>query len=463
MALIRYGATLALASWAFVSVQQAVPAPYLDEIFHIPQTLQYYNGNWKHWDPKITTPPGLYGLGAAYCQVTKFLNPYIGPYIDPYIDVDGECSVASLRFLNLIGVTIVVPLAVKLMGKSTSTATAVSTFPLLAFFGLLYYTDVWSTAAILISLALVPGYKSKNGANENPANGLRHVLSALVALAAVFFRQTNVVWAAVVAVYAASPRKVTTRLSVMEDFVHLIQRLIASPSVVIPFGLIGALFAAFVFHNGSIALGDKSNHVAGVNIPQLLYFSLFFGFFSWPLWLTPTFIRRYIQYNFGSAIRVVGYLLGLGAIATAIDRFTIVHPFLLADNRHYTFYLWRRLIAPVWGPSFVQTYGKFALVPVYHVLVWTFLTTLFYASTASFALSTAVLGATVLTLVPSPLFEPRYYIVPYTMWRLLQQRPSKHKEWLEWAWYMTINVGTVLVFVKYEFEWPGQGMMRFMW
>ena len=30
-----------------------------DEIFHIPQVQVYCRGNFSHWDPMITTLPGL--------------------------------------------------------------------------------------------------------------------------------------------------------------------------------------------------------------------------------------------------------------------------------------------------------------------------------------------------------------------------------------------------------------------
>lgn len=30
-----------------------------DEIFHIPQAQRYCRGNFRSWDPMITTPPGL--------------------------------------------------------------------------------------------------------------------------------------------------------------------------------------------------------------------------------------------------------------------------------------------------------------------------------------------------------------------------------------------------------------------
>lgn len=31
-----------------------------DEIFHVPQAQKYCSGNFRSWDPMITTPPGLY-------------------------------------------------------------------------------------------------------------------------------------------------------------------------------------------------------------------------------------------------------------------------------------------------------------------------------------------------------------------------------------------------------------------
>ena len=41
----------------FNSVQ---PAPYMDEVFHVPQAANYCHHNFSHWDPMITTLPGLY-------------------------------------------------------------------------------------------------------------------------------------------------------------------------------------------------------------------------------------------------------------------------------------------------------------------------------------------------------------------------------------------------------------------
>ncbi|KAJ3489843.1 hypothetical protein NLG97_g5910 [Lecanicillium saksenae] len=51
--------TCAVQLW-FTLVSRAVPEPYLDEIFHIPQAQKYCEGRFLDWDDKITTPPGLY-------------------------------------------------------------------------------------------------------------------------------------------------------------------------------------------------------------------------------------------------------------------------------------------------------------------------------------------------------------------------------------------------------------------
>ena len=43
--------------------------------------------------------------------------------------------------------------------------------------------------------------------------------------------------------------------------------------------------------------------------------------------------------------------------------FTIHHPFLLADNRHYTFYVWKDIIA-------AYPMARFCLIPLYLYAIW---------------------------------------------------------------------------------------------
>ena len=57
------------------------------------------------------------------------------------------------------------------------------------------------------------------------------------------------------------------------------------------------------------------------------------------------------------------YLLMLSSLllmVASIHVFTYAHPFLLADNRHYTFYLWRRVISRLRYASLVHMHVAYA-------------------------------------------------------------------------------------------------------
>ena len=63
------------------------------------------------------------------------------------------------------------------------------------------------------------------------------------------------------------------------------------------------------------------------------------------------------------------------------------------------------------------------------------------------------------TLLPTPLVEPRYFVVPYF---LLRSQVDDVPIWglvLEGSWYMLINGVTMAVFLYYRRE----GVGRFMW
>lgn len=63
------------------------------------------------------------------------------------------------------------------------------------------------------------------------------------------------------------------------------------------------------------------------------------------------------------------------------------------------------------------------------------------------------------TLLPTPLLEPRYFLVPYI---LLRAQVIDVPSWgvvLEGLWYAAINAATMWVFLYKERE----GVGRFMW
>ena len=51
-------------------------------------------------------------------------------------------------------------------------------------------------------------------------------------------------------------------------------------------------------------------------------------------------------------------MFAVAVLACIIHWGTMAHPYLLADNRHFTFYLWRKVIMQHWTL-------KFLLIPIY--------------------------------------------------------------------------------------------------
>jgi len=200
-------------------------------------------------------------------------------------------------------------------------------------------------------------------------------------------------------------------------------------------------------------LGDKSAHVATIHLPQLLYLWAFIAFFSFPL-LFPsliTLLKLPLLGKRSTSLRIL--LTGATTCAALVVTLglvhfnTLIHPYTLADNRHYMFYVFRYtilrhpaikyLLAPIYilafylckltlappqspelpattkpntsnptkkavgGDARMGTVIKEQIegeVPTSYFLIWIF--------------------ATALSLITAPLVEPRYFILPWLFWRL---------------------------------------------
>lgn len=76
-----------------------------DEIFHIPQTKRYCLADWQTWDPKITTFPGSYIVGALAAWVCSGVYSLVQSSTFSTIDAvlrDPHMLVAILRSTSTI-------------------------------------------------------------------------------------------------------------------------------------------------------------------------------------------------------------------------------------------------------------------------------------------------------------------------------------------------------------------------
>ncbi|KAM5465566.1 glucosyltransferase [Microsporum audouinii] len=186
-----------------------LPDPYLDEVFHVRQAQAYWDHRWKQWDPKITTPPGLYLVSYAITSTSSIL------FAKPV-----ELSASVLRCINglvlfnALQFTIRRFLSIrqdKSLAKGETRANPwtlslnalnICLFPPIFFFSGLYYTDLAALLTVLevcnIDLGRSLPRNGHDTAKSSPGTTIIQFLSFLVlGLAALVFRQTNIFWVAV--------------------------------------------------------------------------------------------------------------------------------------------------------------------------------------------------------------------------------------------------------------------------
>ncbi|KAJ8062063.1 hypothetical protein OCU04_009843 [Sclerotinia nivalis] len=395
-----------LASFWEYQVTKIVPEPYLDEVFHIPQAQAYCRWDYGIWDPKLTTPPGLYWWSHLLSIVSGYTI----------------CDAHFLRVTNVIALTFIMMLAWECRSliiragvanridqvpklrsvDSLHTAVNIALFPPLFFFSGLYYTDVLSTCVVLYLYKQFLEQAEIKKLKKPRKNGGWFYLCGILALC---MRQTNIFWVAIFlgGMEAIRTMKEIYRLTApsfkdpeapsqeeLKEFCDLaksehphdppvhaagLEDLLLTPLSIlwtaidrlptillrlIPHILLLMTFGIFVFINGGVVLGDKSNHVATIHLPQLLYLWPFITFFSFPLLLPALFSflsspidnllhpSKFLTSPLNAQIRALitlGLMLAslLGSLII-IKYNTIIHPFTLADNRHYIFYVFRYTI-----------------------------------------------------------------------------------------------------------------------
>ncbi|KAG6837861.1 hypothetical protein H0H93_013014 [Arthromyces matolae] len=224
-------------------VNSIVTEPYMDEPFHIPQAQAYCRGDFWTWDPKITTPPGLYLLSLLLKRVFMF-----------------KCTLPMLRLTTTLTLLSLPPALTRLLCfhkrirppvsllSPTLDSLILGAFPIAWFFGFLYYTEAPSLLFVVLTVVA--------------ASQDRHWLAALLGLVSCTFRQTNVIWV----LYAfASSQLMYLRFMRAAPGAPPPRKLHDRPAL-----------------ESTPSIGDKAHHVPVLHVPQLYYFIAFATAFGWP-------------------------------------------------------------------------------------------------------------------------------------------------------------------------------------
>lgn len=340
-------------------------------------------------DTCLTTIPGYHYVMAAFMRAL------------------GATDVVAARALNLVwagafAVLSYLGLSARTGFKRLILGLQVLSLPLLAPLFLLVYTDVSAVVMVILMFHLA----------ERRWSGL----ATLAAAGAILFRQTSLAWICLLLFMEFAP--------VLEiSFVKAKKRL---PKPTLKFhparfmellktnsGLIGVvlLFAAWVFWNGSVAVGDKDQHHVSLNFGNIYLFlgltSLFFlpslaG--TWRTWMS--FARHHRLWLF--PLTVLGYIIYQ-------KTFLVTHPYNQVPI--FEFFLRNRLLNWIVGNEWLNA--------LYFIPVWTgFL----FLATAPFRRANrwAFLACSFAIMAACPLIEQRYYI-PTMVLFMLWRKPNSQK------------------------------------
>ncbi|XP_044727070.1 putative Dol-P-Glc:Glc(2)Man(9)GlcNAc(2)-PP-Dol alpha-1,2-glucosyltransferase [Chrysoperla carnea] len=425
----------------------------IDELFHIPQGLAYCAGNFSEWDSKITTLPGLYMVS------TVLLGPF------------QLCTDYNLRFINYLAGVLNIILFAKiaqnnnnLNGNIIWTAFNVALLPPLYFFSFVYYTDILSITSVLLMF-----YFCQND---------KHVLASILGGFSILMRQTNVLWVGMCLAnlvidifvskfgpnYGRKKSKIGNKNAIynIQDLQRAvinftkrkfpIRDLINIQNVynILSYLLILIGFIVFVVLNGGIVVGDKQAHTAVLHLPQIYYFSLFYLIFGCTSAITK--IIDYFQFCLRNKFITI-FLLVIGLCI--IHWNTLVHPYLLADNRHYTFYVWNRF------------YGKYKLFKYIMIIVYNFSLYSFFMDihkNNNFGFVLVFLPCMIIPIILQKMLEIRYFLLPFIIVRLKLRNISNIQLICESILYIVINILSFYVFFTKEIRWSNfEDIQRLIW
>lgn len=419
-------------------VNEQVSEPYMDEYFHHRQTIRYCSGRWDIYDSKITTPPGLYLVTTAVFRALMWFG------VTEYVcwDIYSQRAVVLFHGVLLVWICAKVMLHLNPTVNSDTRllwASEIATFPLVLFYSLLFYTDVpaafYIIAAYYMMLLNYP------------------LMSSVLATIAVLLRQTNIVWAAMIVVLDMENlvlgvlkrrRRSRGKISVSTLISWALHNKTTILKKYCGYILLAVMFlSTFVWNDFQLTFGDHEHHTPALHFAQIVYCgaAVFCGILFHAL--DPHLITRLT----GSwvyqtcAISLLGILLcAYGAIA---------HPFLLADNRHLTFYVWRKALRFVGVRTLLgATFGP--ILMVLQVMV----------KGSSIRLGLIALTASA-TLLPAPLLEPRYFFVPYLFTRLHIRRGQQMRSLANVITFLIVDFLLLGIFLHHPF-YQGSVQQRIM-
>lgn len=441
---IVIGLIILISALIIKTVNDNILNDYMDEEFHLSQTVMYYNNNYTYWNNKLTTFPGVFFLGSIWLKLLNGINLLSQSFILPLRLLTVIMSIATTYTLSLF--------ANNKENNGLSFIMTMSLFPFLFFYNFLFYTDTYSN--LFLTLFFYCSLNQKNSLFK----GLCACLSVLV-------RQNNIIWINLLPL-SKCIKLLKEILSFDISLVDIITRAINIIITYIHIVIIDLFFVVFLFKNDfSVVLGDKSHHELSFHLAQWNHL-IFFVLLSFPF-LALKIFQLFNPKDYSSKNKSYLRLLLIFAIVICVmlffNTYSYTHDFILSDNRHYSFYYFRKI--------YNATVLRYTMIVFSSLILTTIINDNIEVIYDNNIMAWAI--CTSLALVPAKLFEVRYF-VPCILIILLLMHSSytKYAQLLQTVfnyyhvfYFIIIDAIVLSVFIYYPFKnefFDSKYLSRFM-
>jgi alpha-1,2-glucosyltransferase len=243
-----------------------------------------------------------------------------------------------------------------------------------------------------------------------------------------------------------------------------------------------SVFIFFVYKNGSVVVGDKDNHqitlhpamplhmLGNALLTQYCYIhSNHYNAVTCSVFISPLIASDFLNLfksikenkikdilQFPSSMTmlrtIVFHGIGMLLVSLMLVYGSKSHPFLLADNRHYSFYIWRWFLS--------KKMIRIVIAPVYYYLIVRVISRLRQRRGPVWIM--IYLVAICLSLLPASLLEFRYFTPGVMIFVLNGSLRTSSSLYVLIGIFAIINYIIITNFLERTFTWPDGSISRFM-
>jgi len=471
------------------------PTPYMDEYFHLYQTQTYCNLSSFNitsfqnliqllihppfYHPSISTPPLYYFLASKLFRFCSLFHLRL-------------FSVCSSIFNSALSYSIYSSIRNQYNHKIPHfqpflLSQFIIISPVLSFYTAFAYTDQFAVTLFLIAIRT-----SILCFTIEEHSIFCEILSSLCFLSvAIGVRQTFIIWHAgfVAFLIFMIPSKLHKDITERKEnsnsnqtFRHfsILHQHVSKKWILLkllwPHVIAGLSYVLWLkLRHGMIPFGHSEHHQVSFHPSMLLYFAIYRLFVSFPSFSLFSSVSKFIRFKFH-------FFLIQVLICACIVIFNVnAHPFVLSDNRHYTFYIYRKILL---SNSFRGALLRVCVLPI---LSWIGMYSLYLDLGMRYG--SIFVTFTSIALIPIGLLEPRYFIAPLILsnimsfYNLSQNQPEfrrnsqskltvkmHSRSFFRWSYYMfylflqmqSISLAFVFLFLPFHPHAQENSTGRFM-